>query len=62
MIVFQPTIYILRLAACVNEYFKDKDMGVIEEETEASKDSMYKGYRVVLDSKSSDESLVSSFT
>jgi len=62
MTVFQQTLYNLRLAACVNEYFKDKDIEVIEEEAEASKDSIYKAYRAVLDSKSSDETLVSSFS
>lgn len=45
------------IEACVHEYFKDKDMEVIDEEAEASRDSIYKGYRAVLDSKSSDETL-----
>lgn len=45
-------------AACVNGYFKDADIEAIREES--SKDPVYKSYRVVLDSKSSDESLVSS--
>lgn len=45
------------IEACVNEYFKDKEITVINEEAEASKESIQKGYRAVLDSKSSDESL-----
>lgn len=43
----------------MHEYFKDKDTEVVEEEAEASRDSICKGYRAVLDSKSSDEALVS---
>ncbi|KAJ6808502.1 aluminum-activated malate transporter 12-like [Iris pallida] len=49
------------IEACVNEYFKDKEIAMTIEETEASKESIQKGYRTVLDSKSSDESLASTF-
>lgn len=42
--------------ACVNEYFEEK-----EKETSDSKDRIYEGYQAVLDSKSTDETLVSLF-
>ncbi|KAJ6851381.1 aluminum-activated malate transporter 12-like [Iris pallida] len=44
------------IEACVNEYFKDNEIAVTEE-AEASNESIQKGYRAVLDSKSSEESL-----
>ncbi|ONK72234.1 uncharacterized protein A4U43_C04F17240 [Asparagus officinalis] len=45
------------IEACVSDYFKDKDIGVKEEEAETSRNLLYRGYREVLDSKSSDETL-----
>ncbi|KAG0496891.1 hypothetical protein HPP92_001582 [Vanilla planifolia] len=44
----------LRSAECVEEYFQDNDVKDSEDKT---KDPIYKGYRVVLDSKSTDEIL-----
>jgi predicted transcriptional regulator len=48
------------VAACVNEYFRDQDKGddVLDKQEEA-RASIQVGYRAVLDSKSSDETLVS---
>ncbi|XP_064961904.1 aluminum-activated malate transporter 12-like isoform X1 [Musa acuminata AAA Group] len=43
------------IEACVNEYFRDQT----QDDGKSSKDQIYKGCRAVLDSKSSDESLVS---
>lgn len=45
-------------AACVNEYFDDSDTK--EKQERSSEDPIYKGYKAVLDSKSTDETLVSS--
>ncbi|XP_054810454.1 aluminum-activated malate transporter 12-like [Prosopis cineraria] len=45
------------IQACVNEYFKN---GVIQENEDvksSSEDTIYKGYKAVLDSKSTDETL-----
>lgn len=47
------------LAACVNEYFSE--MKSAEEGNEPSEDRIYKGYKAVLDSKTSDETLVAFF-
>lgn len=46
----------LYVIACVSEYFEEK-----EKETSDSKDRIYEGYQAVLDSKSTDETLVSLF-
>ncbi|XP_018681146.2 aluminum-activated malate transporter 12 isoform X1 [Musa acuminata AAA Group] len=43
------------IEACVTEYFRDQT----QDDGKSSKDQIYKGCRAVLDSKSSDESLVS---
>ena len=43
-------------AACVVEYFFDSDKQVMEDES--SEDPIYKGYKAVLDSKATDETLV----
>jgi len=51
-------IYEGHLAGCVEEYFQDKDIKISEDQ--APHDLIDKGYRTVLDSKSRDESLVSS--
>ncbi|ONK72233.1 uncharacterized protein A4U43_C04F17230 [Asparagus officinalis] len=45
------------IEACVSDYFSDKDKEVIEEEAETARDSIYRGYRAVMDSKSTDENL-----
>lgn len=45
-------------AACVNEYFNDSE--IKENQDKSSEDPIYKGYKAVLDSKSTDETLVSS--
>lgn len=47
----------LESAACVHEYFQDPDQRMVGDES--SEDPIYNGYREVLDSKSTDESLVS---
>lgn len=44
--------------ACVNDYFNDAEVLVTKDNE--SEDPAYKGYKAVLDSKSIDESLVSS--
>ncbi|RRT54250.1 hypothetical protein B296_00033562 [Ensete ventricosum] len=43
------------IEACVNEYFRDQT----RDDGKSSKDQIYKGCRAVLDSKSTDETLVS---
>jgi len=45
----------------VNEYFRDRDKGdnVLDNKQEEARASIQIGYRAVLDSKSSDETLVS---
>ena len=45
-------------AVCVNEYFNDYE--IKENQDKSSEDPIYKGYKAVLDSKSTDETLVSS--
>lgn len=45
------------LLACVNEYFEEKEKD--EETSDLSEDTIYNGYKTVLDSKSADEALVS---
>lgn len=49
-------------SACVNEFFQNHDKESPVREDKSSKDEIYKEYRAVLDSKSSDETLVSYFT
>lgn len=48
------------IAACVDEYFRDQDKDDNILDKQASRASIHTGYRAVLDSKSSDENLVSS--
>ncbi|XP_021290721.1 aluminum-activated malate transporter 12-like [Herrania umbratica] len=43
------------IEACVNEYFDDSDTK--EKQDRSSEDPIYKGYKAVLDSKSTDETL-----
>ncbi|GFZ00840.1 aluminum-activated, malate transporter 12 [Actinidia rufa] len=43
------------IEACVNEYFSDEEKETSEDKS--SEDPIYKGYKAVLDSKSSDETL-----
>lgn len=43
-------------AACVREYFNDDDTEEIEQDVN---NTIYEGYKVVLDSKTDDENLVS---
>ncbi|CAD6335938.1 unnamed protein product [Miscanthus lutarioriparius] len=47
------------IEACVNEYFRDRDKGdnVLDNKQEEARASIQIGYRAVLDSKSSDETL-----
>lgn len=45
------------LLACVKEYFEEEE--IKEETLVLSEDTIYNGYKTVLDSKSTDESLVS---
>lgn len=45
-------------AACVNKYFNDEELDIEIEDT--MEDPIYENYRAVLDSKSTDETLVSS--
>lgn len=45
-------------AACVDEYFNDAEKEVAQDKS--LEDPIYKGYKAVLDSKSIDETLVSS--
>lgn len=47
--------YVSRLAACVHDYFDDED---IRDEQKSSRYPIYKGYKMVLDSKSTDEAQV----
>lgn len=46
-------------AVCVNEYYQDHDKDNRNNEESTAKEVIYKVYRVVLDSKSTDETLVS---
>jgi hypothetical protein len=46
-----------KLTACVNEYFRDQDKD--DNDKQEARASIQIGYRAVLDSKSSDETLVS---
>lgn len=46
-------------AGCVNEYFGDQEKHDNLLDKQTSRASIHTGYREVLDSKSSDESLVS---
>ena len=46
-------------AACVDKYFNDEELD--REIDETVEDSIYTYYKAVLDSKSTDETLVSSF-
>ena len=48
------------IAACVNEFFYG-EIHVSDGDVESSEDTIYKGYNAVLDSKSTDETLVSSY-
>lgn len=48
----------LILAACVYEYFREEELEVAKDQS--LEDPIYKGYKAVLDSKSYDETLVSS--
>ncbi|KAE8730858.1 Aluminum-activated malate transporter 12 [Hibiscus syriacus] len=43
------------IEACVNEYFNDSE--IKENQEKSSEDPIYKGYKAVLDSKSTDETL-----
>lgn len=43
--------------ACVNEYFEEEEKD--KEASDSSEDMIYNGYKTVLDSKSTDEALVS---
>ncbi|KAG4171444.1 hypothetical protein ERO13_A12G209400v2 [Gossypium hirsutum] len=43
------------IEACVNEYFNDSELK--ENQEKSSEDPIYKGYKAVLDSKSTDETL-----
>jgi len=43
----------------VNEYFEEEEKD--EETSDLSEDTIYNGYKTVLDSKSADEALVSNF-
>ncbi|KAG6517949.1 aluminum-activated malate transporter 12-like [Zingiber officinale] len=45
------------IEACVHEFFQNQDRESPVREEKSSKDEIYKGYRAVLDSKSSDETL-----
>jgi len=47
-------VFVFIRIACVDEYFEEK-----EKEKTDSKDRIYEGYQAVLDSKSTDETLVS---
>lgn len=44
-------------AACVNEYFSEAEIKETHDKT--AEDPIYKGFKVVLDSKSIDETMVS---
>lgn len=48
-----------KIAACVNEYFRDQDKDENILDKQASRASIHTSYRAVLDSKSSDETQVS---
>lgn len=45
------------IEACVKEYFSEEEEGKDTEDCKSSEDPIYKGYKAVLDSKSSDETL-----
>ncbi|XP_010269981.1 PREDICTED: aluminum-activated malate transporter 12-like [Nelumbo nucifera] len=45
------------IEACVKEYFQDEEIKAVEDNEESSEDHIYNGYKEVLDSKSSDETL-----
>lgn len=47
----------VNFAACVKEYFNENNIEINEDES--SEDPIYEGYKAVLDSKSTDETLVS---
>lgn len=47
----------LFLLACVKEYFEEEEKD--KETSDSSEDMIYDGYKTVLDSKSTDEALVS---
>lgn len=49
------------IAACVTEYFQDQDKDDKILDKQASRASIHIGYRAVLDSKSSDETLVRNY-
>lgn len=49
--------YVLFLLACVKEYFGEEEKD--KETSDSSEDMIYDGYKTVLDSKSTDEALVS---
>lgn len=52
----------LNFAACINEYFSDKEeQEKAKENSMEAEDPIYNGYKAVLDSKSSDETLVSTW-
>lgn len=52
-------IFILYIA-CVKKYFEEKERDKEDSDSESDDDDViYKGYKTVLDSKSSDEALVS---
>jgi len=51
---FNQICYISRLAACVNDYFEDEEI----RDEKSSRYPIYKGYKTVLDSKSTEESQV----
>jgi hypothetical protein len=62
------TVYIFSLitsytikSACANLYFHDQEKDGNTVDVKATKEMISKGYRLVLDSKSSDENLVSSY-
>jgi hypothetical protein len=50
------------VTACVDEYFREQDKGGNVLERQEARASIHTGYRAVLDSKSTDESLVSSLS
>jgi hypothetical protein len=50
------------VTACVDEYFREQDKGGNVLERQEARASIHTGYRAVLDSKSTDESLASSLS
>ena len=49
------------LADCVNEYFEDDVIHENADMKSSTEDPIYNGYKAVLDTKSTDETLVNSY-